>query len=181
MRTPLDFASLKMQVSRTEQKKMHERRGKIGEMLTRLPKKQQKTLQISAEFARELAHLQDIKSDSAKNRQKKRIAKLILSEDYPLLLDGLFERTLAPTQQAKALSWHDRLLPKDVDTLDEDALKLYMRTYTAAEYNTLYQLILWVLYARFWTDEALLAESLADFDAYLKESAILSADALPRK
>lgn len=166
----IDWSKMDMRVSRTETKKAHDRLQALALPLANLSKKQLETLPVSEYFLDELTHLSDIKSAPARNRQIKRVGKLIIEEDRHTLTAALFTLKFTPEQQAKILTWQHRL------SLSEDSvIKQFVKQYSASEYNSVYQLLLWIAYARHLGDNELLAESVADFESYIKEVAILSA------
>lgn len=76
----IDWSKQDMRVSRTEIKKAHERLQALSEPLTKLSKKQLANLPVSEYFLDELKHLTEIDSHTAKNRQIKRVGKLIIEE-----------------------------------------------------------------------------------------------------
>lgn len=165
----IDFSKLDMRVSRTEQKKAHERLQALATPLANLSKKQLAMLPVSDYFLDELTHLVQIDSAVAKNRQIKRVGKLIIEEDRHSLTQALFELTFAKEQQAKILTWLSRLKLED-----DGSLKQFVRQFKASEYHSVYQLLLWIAYAKHLGDDELLAESEQDFVSYVKEVAILS-------
>lgn len=79
----IDWSKQDMRVSRTEIKKAHERLQALSEPLTKLSKKQLANLPVSEYFLDELKHLTEIDSHTAKNRQIKRVGKLIIEEKPP--------------------------------------------------------------------------------------------------
>lgn len=165
----MDWSKINMRVSRTEIKKSHERLQALATPLAKLSKKQLAHLPVSEYFLDELLHLTQIQAPAAKNRQIKRIGKLIAEEDRHALIHALFELVFDAAQRAKIEAWLTRL------TLgDESVLKQFVRQFRASEYNSIYQLLLWVEYAKHLGDDELLAESQADLISYVKEVAILS-------
>ncbi|MDO4699792.1 MAG: ribosome biogenesis factor YjgA [Moraxella sp.] len=165
----MDWSKINMRVSRTEIKKSHERLQALATPLAKLSKKQLAHLPVSEYFLDELLHLTQIQAPAAKNRQIKRIGKLIAEEDRHALIHALFELVFDAAQRAKIEVWLTRL------TLgDESVLKQFVRQFRASEYNSIYQLLLWVEYAKHLGDDELLAESQADLISYVKEVAILS-------
>lgn len=106
---------------------------------------------------------------AAKNRQIKRVGKLIIEENRHVLTQALFELMFDVPQRAKIEAWLPRLSLKDDNTT-----KQFVKQFKASDYNSVYQLLLWIEYAKHLGDEELLAESEADFDSYVKEVAILS-------
>lgn len=165
----IDWSKMDMRVSRTETKKAHERLQALSLPLSKLSKKQLQSLPVSEYFLDELTHLNDITSASAKNRQIKRVGKLIIEEDRHLLTQALFEIVFGAEQQTKIQTWFQRL------TLDDDStLKQFVKQFKHSEYNSIYQLLLWIAYAKHLGDDELLSESQADFESYVKEVAILS-------
>ena len=165
----IDWSELDMRVSRTELKKSHERLQQLAEPLSALSKKQMKKLPASEYFLDELTTLADISSANARNRQIKRVGKLISEEKRHELVDALFQVRFSPEQAAKIESWYGRL---NID--DESTLKQFVKQYPSSERNSLYQLLLWIEYAKHMNDDELLAESEADLLSYIKEVAILS-------
>lgn len=77
--------------------------------------------------------------------------------------------SIYPEQIAKIETWYDRL-----KLSDESTIKQFVKQFKKAEYNSIYQLLLWIEYAKHLGDDELLAESVADFESYVKEVAILS-------
>lgn len=165
----IDFSKLDMRVSRTEQKKAHERLQKLAEPLVNLPKKHWQDLPVTPYFLDELNQLIQIPTASAKNRQIKRIGNLIEEENRHDLVSALFDKLFDQEKQAKINTWLTRL-----NIFDDNTLKQFTKQFKASEYHTLYQLMLWIEYAKFKADDELLAESQQDFESYLKEVAILS-------
>lgn len=165
----IDWSKMDMRVSRTEIKKSHERLQALSEPLAKLSKKQLANLPVSEYFLDELKHLTNIDSHAAKNRQIKRVGKLIIEENRHALTQVLFECQFTPEQIAKIETWYDRL-----KLSDENTIKQFVKQFKKAEYNSIYQLLLWIEYAKHLGDDELLAESVADFEGYVKEVAILS-------
>ena len=165
----IDWSKMDMRVSRTEIKKSYDRLQALSEPLANLTKKQLENLPVSDFFLDELKHLSQIKTAAAKNRQIKRVGKLILEENRHELIDALFELLFDVNQRAKIETWITRL-----NLSDDNTLKLFIKQYKASEYNSLYQLLLWIEYAKHLQDNELLQESLLDFKSYVKEVAILS-------
>lgn len=165
----IDWSEHDMRVSRTEQKKAHERLQRLAEPLSELSKKQIKKLPATEFFVDELMQLADISSASARNRQIKRVGKMISEEDRHALVEALFRVRFTPEQANKIEAWESRLNIKD-----ESTLKQFGKQFTAVERNTVYQLLLWIEYAKHLQDDELLAESEADLTSYIKEVAILS-------
>lgn len=165
----IDWSKMDMRVSRTEIKKSHERLQALSEPLAKLSKKQLANLPVSEYFLDELKHLTNIGSHAAKNRQIKRVGKLIIEENRHALTQALFECQFTPEQIAKIETWYDRL-----KLSDESTIKQFVKQFKKAEYNSIYQLLLWIEYAKHLGDDELLAESVADFESYVKEVAILS-------
>lgn len=165
----IDWSKIDMRVSRTEIKKSYDRLQALSEPLANLTKKQLENLPVSDFFLDELNHLSQIKTAAAKNRQIKRVGKLILEENRHELIDSLFELLFDVNQRAKIETWITRL-----NLSDDNTLKLFIKQYKASEYNSLYQLLLWIEYAKHLQDNELLQESLLDFKSYVKEVAILS-------
>ncbi|MDO4250229.1 MAG: ribosome biogenesis factor YjgA [Moraxella sp.] len=165
----IDFNTLDMRVSRTELKKSHERLQALATPLVAVPKKKWASLPVSEYFLDELNQLAKITSAAAKNRQIKRIGKLIVEEDRHALTSALFELKFDAAQRAKIEPWLTRL-----NLQDDSTLKQFVKQFNASEYNSIYQLLLWIEYARHQGDEELLAESEQDLVSYIKEVAILS-------
>ncbi|WP_432481143.1 ribosome biogenesis factor YjgA [Moraxella sp. ZY200743] len=165
----IDWSKQDMRVSRTEIKKAHERLQALCEPLANLSKKQLDNLPVSEYFLEELKHLIQINSVAAKNRQIKRVGKLIIEEDRHVLTQALFEMLFTPEQRTKIEAWFSRL-----QLHDDGAMKQFVKQFKKAEYNSVYQLLLWIAYAKHLGDDELLLESEADFTSYVKEVAILS-------
>lgn len=165
----MDFSKLDMRVSRTELKKSHERLQALATPLVNLPKKQWQKLPVSDYFLDELNQLAAITSPAAKNRQIKRVGKLMIEEDRHCLVDALFTMYFDVAQIAKIQTWQQRL-----NLQDDNTLKQFVKQFNASEYNSLYQLLLWIAYAKHQKDDELLAESEQDLVSYIKEVAILS-------
>lgn len=165
----IDWSKMDMRVSRTETKKSHERLQALCEPLAKLSKKQLVNLPVSEFFLDELKHLSQIDSAAAKNRQIKRVGKLIIEEDRHVLTQALFEAVFTAEQRTKIQTWFARLTLNDDNTI-----KQFVRQFKRAEYNSVYQLLLWIEYAKHLHDDELLDESQADFESYVKEVAILS-------
>ena len=113
--------------------------------------------------------LADITSANARNRQTKRVGKLIGEENRHELVKALFDAYFPKEQVSKIESWYDRL-----NINDEGTLKQFVKQYKASERNSMYQLLLWIEYAKHMQDDELLAESEADLASYIREVAILS-------
>lgn len=165
----IDWSKQDMRVSRTEIKKAHERLQELSEPLAKLSKKQLENLPVSEYFLDELKHLVQIDSYAAKNRQIKRIGKLIIEEDRHVLTQALFEILFTIEQRTKIETWFHRL-----QLHDDGVIKQFVKQYKKAEYNSVYQLLLWIEYAKHLKDDELLMESQMDFESYIKEVAILS-------
>lgn len=165
----IDWSKQDMRVSRTEIKKAHERLQELSEPLSKLSKKQLETLPVSEFFLDELRHLTHIESHPAKNRQIKRVGKLIIEEDRHVLTQALFEIVFTGEQRTKIETWFNRLKLND-----ENTIKQFIKQFKRAEYNSIYQLLLWIEYAKHLQDDEILMESQADFESYIKEVAILS-------
>lgn len=165
----IDFSKLDMRVSRTELKKSHERLQALATPLANLPKKHWQKLPVSDYFLDELNQLATITSYAAKNRQIKRVGKLMVEEDRHLLVAALFELSFDTAQIAKIQTWQQRL-----NLEDDNTLKQFVKQFCASEYNSLYQLLLWIAYAKHKNDPDLLAESQQDLLSYIKEVALLS-------
>lgn len=165
----INWSEQDMRVSRTELKKAHERLQQLAEPLSNLSKKQIKRLPVSEYFLEELNTLVDIKSNTARNRQIKRIGKLIVEEDRHDLTNALFAIQFTDAQQTKIDTWYTRL-----NINDESTLKQFCKQFKVAERNTIYQLLLWVEYAKHLNDDELLFEADSDLATYIHEVAILS-------
>ena len=165
----IDWSEHDMRVSRTELKKAHERLQQLSIPLAGLSKKQLKKLPASDYFMAELMALADITSANARNRQTKRVGKLIGEEDRHALVKALFDAIFAREQVAKIESWYGRL---NID--DEGTMKQFTKQYKASERNSIYQLLLWIEYAKHTQDDELLQESEEDLESYIREVAILS-------
>lgn len=165
----IDWSEHDMRVSRTELKKAHERLQQLATPLANLSKKQMKKLPASTYFLDELMALTDISSNSARNRQIKRVGKLISEENRHALVDALFQIRFSPEQIAKIEGWRARL-----NINDESTLKQFCKQFKVAERHSLYQLLLWIEYAKHMSDEELLEESETDLNTYIKEVAILT-------
>ncbi len=165
----IDWSEQDMRVSRTELKKAHERLQELSIPLANLSKKQLKKLPASDYFMAELMALADITNANARNRQTKRVGKLISEENRHELVKALFEAYFASEQVAKIESWHSRL-----NINDEGTLKQFTKQYKLSERNSLYQLLLWIEYAKHTQDDELMAESKEDLVSYVREVAILS-------
>ncbi len=165
----MPFSQLEIHLSRTEQKKAHERLQDLAVMLANLPKKHWKNLPASDYFLDELTQLASITSFAAKNRQIKRVGKLMIDENRHALVDVLFSSTFDNAQSAKITTWYKRLTLNDDNTL-----KQFVRQFKRAEHHTLSQLLLWISYAKHHNDDELLTESQQDFETYIKEVALLS-------
>lgn len=167
----INFEDMDMAISRTEQKKAHERLQQLAEPLASLSKKQMKNLPASEYFVDELLALADISSHEARKRQTKRIGKLLAEEDPHALVEYLFGCTFSPEQQAKIEAWQTRLTLQDDNTL-----KQFSKQFFASEHNTIKQLLIWLAYADYTDDDELREESLADLHTYIRQVAILSKD-----
>lgn len=165
----IDWSQHDMRVSRTEQKKAHERLQQLAEPLANLSKKQLKKLTVSEFLLAELHALAELSNGSARNRQIKRIGKMIAEENRHELINGLFALSFSPEQANKIDAWYDRL-----NISDESTLKQFGKQFCVVERNSLYQLLLWIEYAKHMQDDELLAESEADLKSYIHEVAILS-------
>ena len=165
----IDWSEQDMRVSRTELKKAHERLQALSIPLASLSKKQLKKLPASDYFMAELMALADITSANARNRQTKRVGKLISEENRHELVKALFDAFFPKEQVSKIESWFERL-----NINDEGTLKQFVKQYKASERNSLYQLLLWIEYAKHTQDDELMAESKEDLASYIREVAILS-------
>lgn len=165
----VNWSEMDMRVSRTELKKQHDRLKSMAEPLANLSKKQIKKLPVSEYFLAELEELAGISSANARNRQIKRIGKIISEENRHDLVNALFEIKFAPEQIVKIDSWYDRL-----NIHDDGTLKQFVKQFNATEKNTLYQMLLWIEYAKHMNDDELLEESEQDLATYIHEMAILS-------
>ncbi|MDO5769978.1 MAG: ribosome biogenesis factor YjgA [Psychrobacter sp.] len=165
----INWSEHDMRVSRTELKKAHERLQELAEPLANLSKKQIKKLPVSEYFLAELTALAEITSAIAKKRQIKRVGKLISEENRHELVDALFKTQFSPEQIAKIEAWISRF-----NINDEATLKQFCKQFKRAERNSVYQLLLWIEYAKHMSDNELLAESEQDLASYIKEVAILS-------
>ena len=164
----IDWSQHDMRVSRTEQKKAHERLQQLAQPLAHLSKKLKK-LTVSEFLLAELNALANLPDGSARNRQIKRISKMMAEENRDELIDGLFALSFSPEQANKIDAWYDRL-----NINDESTLKQFSKQFYVVERNSLYQLLLWIEYAKYLQDDELLAESEADLKNYIHEVAILS-------
>lgn len=165
----IDWSKIDMRVSRTETKKSHERLQALATPLSELSKKQLANLPVSEYFLQELKHLNEISTAAAKNRQIKRVGKLIIEEDRHTLTQALFDIKFTQEQRTKIETWFHRL-----SLGDDNTIKLFVKQFNASEYNSIYQLLLWIAYAKHLNDDELLTESQADFESYVREVAILS-------
>lgn len=165
----IDWSEHDMRVSRTELKKSHERLQQLSIPLANLSKKQLKNLPASDYFMAELMALADITSANARIRQTKRVGKLISEENRHELVKALFDAHFPKEQVSKIESWCDRL-----NINDEGTLKQFVKQYKISERNSLYQLLLWIEYAKHTQDDELMAESKEDLASYIREVTILS-------
>ena len=165
----IDWKEQDMRVSRTELKKAHERLQQLSIPLASLSKKQLKSLPASDYFMAELMALADITSANARNRQTKRVGKLMIEENRHELIKALFDAYFPKEQVSKIESWSERL-----NINDEGTLKQFVKQYKASEQHSMYQLLLWIEYAKHTNDEELMAESKADLASYIREVAILT-------
>ena len=165
----IDWSEQDMRVSRTELKKAHERLQQLSIPLASLSKKQLKALPASDYFMAELMALADITSANARNRQTKRVGKLMIEENRHELIKALFDAYFPKEQVSKIESWSERL-----NINDEGTLKQFVKQYKASEQHSMYQLLLWIEYAKHTNDEELMAESKADLASYIREVAILT-------
>ena len=115
----IDWSEHDMRVSRTELKKAHERLQKLSVPLAALSKKQMKKLPATEYFLAELMALSDITSAAARNRQIKRVGKLISEEDRHALVDTLFQIRFSKEQAVKVEGWYTRLNINDEGTLKQ--------------------------------------------------------------
>ena len=132
-------------------------------------KNSSKTLPASDYFMAEFMALADITSANARNRQTKRVGKLISEENRHELVKALFDAFFPKEQISKIESWYERL-----NINDEGTLKQFVKQYKASEHNSMYQLLLWIEYAKHIQDDELMAESEEDLASYIREVAILS-------
>ncbi|GAA0323227.1 ribosome biogenesis factor YjgA [Psychrobacter aestuarii] len=165
----IDWSEHDMRVSRTELKKAHERLQLLSVPLAELSKKQLKKIPASDYFMAELMALAELTSANARNRQIKRVGKLMSEEDRHALVNALFNIVFAREQVSKIESWYGRL-----NINDEGTMKQFTKQYKASERNSLYQLLLWIEYAKHLQDDELLQESEADLMSYIREVALLS-------
>ena len=167
----INFAEMDMVVSRTEQKKAHERLQRLAEPLANLSKKQMKNLPASEFFLDDLLQLADITSHEARKRHIKRLGKLLAEEEPHAIVDYLFRCSFSPEQQAKIESWQTRL-----NLQDDNTLKQFTKQFFESEFNTVKQLLIWIAYAEHTHDDELYQESVADLHTYIRQVAILSKD-----
>lgn len=165
----LNFDEMDMAVSRTEQKKAHERLQQLAEPLANLSKKQMKLLPASEFFVNDLVQLADITSHEARKRHVKRLGKLLAEEDPHDIVAFLFNHLFSPEQIAKIEAWQTRL-----NLQDENTLKQFTKQFFSSELNTVRQLLIWIEYAKHTQDEELLQESVRDLHTYIHQVAILS-------
>lgn len=165
----INFAEMDMVVSRTEQKKAHERLQRLAEPLANLSKKQMKNLPASEFFLDDLLQLADITSHEARKRHVKRLGKLLAEEEPNAIVEYLFRATFSPEQQAKIEAWQTRL---NLD--DDNTLKQFTKQFFEAEFNTVKQMLIWIAYAEHTQDDELMQESVADLHTYIRQVAILS-------
>lgn len=165
----IDWSEHDMRVSRTELKKAHERLQMLSVPLANLSKKQLKKLPASEYFMAELMALADITSATARIRQTKRVGKLISEENRHELVKALFDAFFPNEQISKIESWIERL-----NINDEGTLKQFVKQYKASERNSLYQLLLWIEYAKHIQDDELIIEAKQDLASYIREVAILT-------
>ena len=165
----INWSEQDMRVSRTELKKAHERLQDLSVPLSELSKKQMKKLPVSEYFLAELTALADITSAIAKKRQIKRVGKLISEENRHELVNALFKTRFSPELVAKIEAWTSRL-----NINDEGTMKQFCKQYKMAERNSIYQLLLWIEYAKHMNDDELLEESEQDLISYIKEVAMLT-------
>lgn len=135
------------QPSRTEQKKARERLSALALPLANLSPKARKKLPASEFFLDELAHLASIDSMAAKNRQIKRVGKLIEEESVDKLTEALFLALFDANQAQKIDSWSARLLT------NHQSIKLFCQAFGAAEKHTLTQMVLGVGYAKMMNED----------------------------
>lgn len=165
----INFDEMDMAVSRTEQKKAHERLQQLAEPLANLSKKQLKNLPASEFFLDDLWQLTDITSHEARKRHIKRLGKLLAEEEPHAIVEYLFRCRFSPEQQAKIEAWQTRL-----NLQDENTLKQFTKQFFEAEFNTVKQLLIWIAYAEHTQDAELKTESIADLHTYIRQVAILS-------
>ena len=84
-------------------------------------------------------------------------------------IKALFDAFFPKEQVSKIESWFERL-----NINDEGTLKQFVKQYQASEQNSMYQLLLWIEYAKHTQDDELMAESKADLASYIREVTILS-------
>lgn len=92
-----------------------------------------------------------------------------LKKNRHTLTQALFELIFTAEQRVKIETWFARL-----KLSDDNTIKQFVKQFKKAEYNSIYQLLLWIEYAKHLKDDELLIESQADFESYVKEVAILS-------
>ena len=167
----LNFDDMDMAISRTEQKKAHERLQALAEPLANLGKKESKLLPASEYFVDALVQLDNITSNEARKRHIKRLGKLLAEEDPHDIVEFLFDHLFSPEQIAKVESWQTRL-----NIEDDNTIKQFNKIFFNSEVNTVRQLLIWVQYAKHIQDDELLRESTRDLHTYIRQVAILSRD-----
>ena len=98
---------------------------------------------------------------------KKQLKALPASDYFMAELMALADITSANV--SKIESWYERL-----NINDEGTLKQFVKQYKASEQHSMYQLLLWIEYAKHTNDDELMAESKADLASYIREVAILT-------
>ena len=165
------FDDYDLELSKTEKKKALQRLQGIGEKLARLSPKQIKKLDTEEFLIEELLEFATISSKPAQNRHIGRIGKLLgkLDNDEVVALTrAIFEKTYSPEQQAKILSWIDRMVS------DDDQVKLFVKHFTAAEINSINQQLIWYEHGKQTGDEGLSAAALESLECYVMQVAVLS-------
>ena len=166
-----EFDDYDLELSKTEKKKALHRLQGIGEKLGNLSPKQIKKLDTVDFVIEELLALSTISSKPAQNRQIGRIGKVLgrlESDEVVSLTRAIFEKTYSPEQQAKVLSWIDRMVS------DDDQVKLFVKHYTAAEINSINQQLIWYEHGKQTGDEGLSAAALESLECYVMQVAVLS-------
>ena len=166
-----EFDDYDLELSKTEKKKALHRLQGIGEKLGKLSPKQIKKLDTVDFVIEELLALSTISSKPAQNRQIGRIGKVLgrlESDEVVSLTRAIFEKTYSPEQQAKVLSWIDRMVS------DDDQVKLFVKHFTAAEINSINQQLIWFEHGKQTGDEGLSAAALESLECYVMQVAVLS-------
>lgn len=165
------FDDYDLTLSKTEKKKAMQRLQALGVRLAALSAKKIKELPSDDYFKSELLELDKIKSSTAKKRHIGRIGKLFAEQgddDVVAIINYLFTASFSPEQQAKIMSWVDRLQASDTE------VKPFCKQFGAAEPNSINQQLIWYEHGKQTHDAGLVEVATASLGCYIQQVALLS-------